>query len=392
MTPFTCRFTAGFVILALTACATPTPQELASRADRLAQRSLIVDTHIDVPYRIQRRPVDVGQATPDGEFDYPRAVAGGLNAPFMSIYTPAREEDNGNAYAFAQSSLDVVTRLAEQHPDKFAIATCARDLIKQQRSGLISLPLGMENGGPIDNKISNLQHFFDRGIRYITLAHSKSNHISDSSYDDHVRWQGLSPFGQTLITEMNRLGIMIDVSHISDDAFWQVLELSAVPVIASHSSLRHFTPDFHRNMSDAMVQALGEAGGVVQINFGSSFIHQAAREWSNQRTANVQAYAEEHGYEVGDEEITRYLDAYREAHPYPYADLDHVLDHIDRAVSLAGIDGVGIGSDYDGVGNTLPNGLKDDLSGEDTIILPAVGRNGRQAQGLPLLVPFEAAP
>lgn len=331
----------------------------SERANRIAQQNLIIDTHIDVPYRLHRDPADVSQATDGGEFDYPRARSGGLNAPFMSIYIPASVDEAGDAFSFAEQAIDLVTGITTAHPDKFAIATCAADVVAQQRQGLISLPMGMENGGPIEGKLANAAHFFERGIRYITLAHSKSNHISDSSYDDNEAWLGLSPFGQQLVGEMNRLGIMIDVSHITDQAFWQVLALSQTPVIASHSSLRHFTPGFHRNMTDAMVRAMAAKGGVIQINYGSAFLTKAARDWSDQRTAAALAFAEANGLESGDPQLTDFLDTYREDHPYPFATLDDVLDHIDRAVELAGIDAVGLGSDYDGVGDSLPTDLKD---------------------------------
>lgn len=182
------------------------------------------------------------QATADGDFDYPRAVQGGLNAPFMSIYVPASLDNSKASIQLANTLIDTVEAIVARAPDKFAIATTVADVRKQFTQGLISLPLGMENGSPIQGDLANLQHFYDRGIRYITLAHSQSNHISDSSYDIRKRWQGLSPFGKTLINQMNNLGMLIDISHVSDQAFCQVIELSRAPVIASHSSIRFFTP------------------------------------------------------------------------------------------------------------------------------------------------------
>ena len=339
--------------LALAGCAT------VDRPQQLAERFLIVDTHIDVPYRLNLNPDDVSQATESGDFDYPRAVAGGLDAPFMSIYIPASVDAAGGAVELADELIDMVEGIVEAAPDKFAVATCTADVDRIKASGRIALPLGMENGGPVAGDFANLRHFRERGIRYITLAHSKANHISDSSYDDFERWQGLSPFGKTLIAEMNRLGVMIDVSHVSDRAFWQVLDLTEAPVLATHSSLRHFTPGFHRNMSDEMVSALGANGGVIQINFGSSFLTEVAQAYGTDTRKAVLAYAFENQLEEDDPRIAEFLKAYREEHPYPYATLDEVLDHIDRAVALAGIDSVGIGSDYDGVGDSLPTGLKD---------------------------------
>ncbi len=349
-------------LLPLAAACTSTPpadEDPAAEAQRLAQQYLIVDTHIDVPYRTYRQPADISQSATDGQFDYPRALAGGLNAAFMSIYVPPAIDEAGHAFSFAEASIDGVESVAAAHPQKFAIATCTADVQAQFSNSLVSLPMGMENGGPIAGKISNLEHFYKRGIRYITLAHSKSNHISDSSYDPNERWQGLSAFGKTLIGDMNRLGVMVDVSHITDRAFWQVIELSKAPVIASHSSLRHFTPGFHRNMSDDMVAALAANGGVIQINFGSSFLTGAARDYSNARTEALRAYQLARHLPDGDPALRAFMVTYTRQNPYPFAALDDVLDHIDRAVQLAGIDAVGIGSDYDGVGDTLPVGLKD---------------------------------
>ena len=152
---------------------------------------------------------------------------------------------------------------------------------------------------------------------------------------------------------------MVDVSHLSDRAFWQVLELSATPVVATHSSLRHFTPGFQRNLSDDMVRALAANGGVVQINFGSGFVTAAARRWSNRYAAAAQAYAAAQGIGADSEKMRAFSEQYRASLPYPYATTSHVLDHIDRVVQLVGIDHVGLGSDFDGVGDSLPIGLKD---------------------------------
>ena len=341
------------VILALAGCGE------ADRAGRLAERFLIVDTHIDVPHRLFREEADVSQATESGDFDYPRARAGGLDAAFMSIYIPAEVDAAGNAYERANQLIDRVEAIAAGAPGKFAVATCSADIGRIRASGRIALPLGMENGGPIAGDFANLRHFRARGIRYVTLAHSRANHISDSSYDDFERWQGLSPFGRELIGEMNRQGMMIDVSHLSDRAFWQVLERTATPVLATHSSLRHFTPGFHRNMSDEMVAALGANGGVIQINFGSSFLTRAAQDHATARSKALLAFSFNNQLQPDDPRIAEFGDSYRETNPYPFATTDDVLDHIDRAVALAGVESVGIGSDYDGVGDSLPGGLKD---------------------------------
>jgi membrane dipeptidase len=302
--------------------------EGGSAVQTLTQQLLLVDTHIDVPYRLHDEWEDVSQATADGDFDYPRAVAGGLDAMFMSIYIPADVDARGEATDFANALIDSVEKIVTTAPDKFAIATCAADIEQIKANGMIAMPLGMENGGPIAGNFDTLAEFRDRGIRYVTLAHSKSNHISDSSYDLNEQWQGLSDFGKKLIPVMNRQGVMVDVSHVSDRAFWQILELTETPIIASHSSLRHF-------------------------------LTAAARDYANASQQAFLRFRAEQQLAPDDPRLKEFVSRYREENPYPYATLDDVLDHIDRAVELAGIDHVGIGSDYDGVGDSLPVDLKD---------------------------------
>ncbi len=350
--------------LVLAACGTETPEsppDLAAEAERIAAESIIVDGHIDVPYRLVAEFEDVTVATEGGDFDYPRAVQGHLNAPFMSIYTPASMEAEGKSKEVADELIDIVEGIVETAPDKFAIATSVADVRAQFEAGLISLPLGMENGSPIEGSLENLEYFYDRGVRYITLAHSLSNHVSDSSYDENRQWNGLSEFGAELIGEINRIGIMIDISHVSDEAFWQVMDLSAVPVIASHSSARHFTPGWERNMSDDMIVRLAEGGGVIMINYGSAFLTDKAREYGNRRRAAFMEMRDAYPDVHTDELRKTSREQFEAEHgPYPYATLDDVLDHIDHVVELTGsVDAIGIGSDYDGVGDSLPEGLKD---------------------------------
>ena len=327
------------------------------QATEIAQDTIIVDGHIDVPYRLQEKWVDVSQATDGGDFDYPRAVAGGLNAPFMSIYVPASLDDSDESTKLAHQLIDYVERIVDESPDKFAIARSVEDVESQFDAGLISLPMGMENGSPLQGDMANLHAFYNRGVRYITLAHSQANHISDSSYDVRRKWRGLSPFGQLLVTEMNKVGMLIDISHVSDDAFYQVMELTRTPVIASHSSLRRFTPGFERNMDDEMLRALARNGGVIMINFGSGFVTREAQQYRLKYNQARKAFTAVNGN--SDAALARFDSEYKSQHPYPYSTLEDVLNHIDYVVKLIGIDYVGIGSDYDGVGDSLPTGLKD---------------------------------
>ena len=336
-----------------TACQNPSDQALRKQARILAKKYIILDGHIDVPYRIKISNENVAQRTFRGDFDYYRAKKGGLDAPFMSIFVPAFfQNKNGRARRFADVLIKAVEKLAQQNPQKFAIATSPKEIEANFRKGIISLPLGMENGAPLEGSLDNLRFFYRRGVRYITLTHGKDNHICDSSTDPRRTWKGLSPFGKKVVQEMNRLGMMVDVSHISDDTFYQIMTLSKAPVIASHSSCRHFTPGFHRNMSDAMIKTLAKKGGVIQISFGAMFLNQRSAD-SYTKISQIRANLSLNIYQ-------RRAAARAQAQKVPLtAHISEVVQHIDHVVKLVGIDHVGLGSDFDGVGPALPEGLKD---------------------------------
>ncbi len=341
-----------------TLAAAPTDEALLLRAQRLAQDALLVDTHIDVPYRLGENWADVTSATADGDFDHPRAVAGGLDVAFMSIYTPAALEASGGGAQLAHQLIDSVEALSARAPKAFALVRSTADVRRLAAPGRVLLALGMENGSPIEGKLENLRRFHARGVRYVTLAHGESNHISDSSYDEKRPWDGLSPFGVEVVREMNRLGMMVDVSHLSDAAIRDVLEASTSPVIASHSSARRFTPDWERNLGDELIRAIASGGGVVQINFGSSFISARANAWTLAEHAARDVYQMANGLADDSEAISAFTEKYTVEHPFPFATIAEVADHYDHIVKLVGIDHVGIGSDFDGVGPSLPIGLK----------------------------------
>ena len=333
-------------------------------AEQIAQDSLILDSHIDVPYRLWRQhleglEIDDISGSTDGDFDFIRARKGGLNVPFFSIYLPASTQEDGTSHQMANELIDMVEDIVTLHPEKFILINSVADLGSITKKNIVGIALGMENGAPIQGDLSRVQYYFDRGIRYITLTHSKTNHISDSSYDENIQWHGLSEFGKNLIEEMNKVGIMVDISHVNDEAFYQAIELSQVPVIASHSSLRYFTPGFERNVDDAMLSKLAEKGGVIQINFGSSFISSRPRDYLVTMNSFLESRLGQNLEEVSEQDIRETRSEFIANNPYPYASLDEVLDHFDRVLQLVGIDHIGIGSDYDGVGDTLPIGLKD---------------------------------
>lgn len=361
------------VAILAVACAEKKPvdrmsdEELRAFADELAHKYVITDGHVDLPYRLkmnkfmlEREYMGIPIKTDEGDFDYERAKKGGLDAPFMSIYIPSSyqlQPDMGKA--LADSLINMIRGIAENIPDKFAMAGSVEEVQQNFSKGLISLPLGMENGAPVGNDINNVKYFYDRGIRYITLTHGKDNQICDSSYDTLHTWNGLSPFGREVVAEMNRVGIMVDISHVDDSTFYQVMKLTKAPVIASHSSCRKFTPGFQRNMSDEMIRELGKNGGVIQINFGSSFLDSAVVKQNNANRNKLREILAEKKLDFGDSLAKPVIEEFRKANPSLYADVETVANHIDHVVKLAGIDHVGLGSDFDGVGDSLPTGLKD---------------------------------
>jgi len=346
---------------------TSNDDQLRTRANDLAQQFVLADTHVDLPYRLkikhfrlEREYMGIPVSTTEGDFDFERAKKGGLDAPFMSIYIPSdyqQKPDNGKA--LADSLIDMIEGIVNAHPDKFALARTPSEIEENSKAGKISLPMGMENGAPIGNDVNNVKYFFDSGIRYITLTHGKQNQICDSSYDTLNRsWKGLSPFGEKVVAEMNRVGMMVDISHVSDSAFYDVVKISKAPVIASHSSCRYFTPGFERNMSDDMIKALAKNGGVIQINFGASFLDSLARV-NSKVLDSLEKTLQAKGLTSKDSAAQPIIDQFAKNHSDLYSDVERVADHIDHVVKLVGIDHVGIGSDYDGVGDSLPLGLKD---------------------------------
>ena len=294
-------------------------------AQELAKEMIIIDTHLDTPIQLYMQQDKNGSyeditKKSSLHFDFDRAVSGGLNVPFFVIFTPPSAEEKGTAFEMAKDLIEILEDIMNKNPGKFRLVKSPEEITNEKN--IMQVVYGMENGAPIESKLSNIKLFSDMGVNYITLAHSKSNHISDSSYDENKNWGGLSPFGRKVVAEMNKQGVMIDISHVSDAAFYEVLKLTKTPVIASHSSLRHFVPGFERNVSDDMLRGLAKNGGVIQICFGSEFI------------------------------------AEKKKYPNLVVTVKDVADHIDRVKELVGIDHVGIGSDYDGWRN-FPVGLED---------------------------------
>ena len=359
-----------FILFYFVACSpkeTPkTDEELKKLANELAHKYIITDGHVDLPYRLitkgfrfEKEFVGIPISSPVGDFDYERAKKGGLDAPFMSIYIPSYLQKTGGAKAYADTLINMIEGITKLHPDKFAFAGTPAEVEANFQKGIISLPMGMENGAPVENDLKNIAYFYQRGIRYITLTHALDNQICDSSYDTTRTWNGLSPFGIEVVKEMNRVGMMVDISHVSDSTFYQVMRLSKVPCIASHSSCRSFTPDFIRNMSDDMIKLLAKNGGVIQINFGSDFLDAEINRQNKKLDAKLDSLLKIKALKPADEAAKPIIEQFAKDNPSLFTTVEKVADHIDHVVQIAGIDYVGLGSDYDGVGDTLPTGLKD---------------------------------
>lgn len=339
------------------------PPDYKALSEELAKKFIITDGHIDLPYKLAEEGYMASGELPnlsgsiDGNFDFAKASQGGLNAPFMSIYIPASlQNTSGASKTMADDLISMVEQIATTFPKHFTLASSPAHVQRNFENGLISLPMGMENGSGIEDNLENVKYFFDRGIRYVTLTHSKDNLICDSSYDPSRTWNGLSPFGREVVKEMNAQGIMVDISHVSDSTFYQVMAMTDIPCIASHSSVRKFTPGFERNMSDDMIRKLAANKGVIQINFGSTFLLNKSRlKYDTLKEVKKEFMAQNAG--ASDSTWSVYENEWMETNDF-FADVKDAADHIDHVVNLVGIDYVGFGSDYDGVGNSLPTRLK----------------------------------
>lgn len=337
---------------------------LKSKAIKLTQKYILADGHVDLPFRLkvkkfrlEKEFVGIPIESKEGDFDFKRAQKGGLDAPFMSIYIPSNYDSKG-AKALADSLITMVNYIANENPSYFGIVKSPREIKENSKKGIISLPMGMENGSPI-SQIQDIQAYRNKGISYITLTHAKDNHICDSSYDTTKTWDGLSEFGEKVVMEMAKSGILIDISHVSDATFYDVIKIAPVPIIASHSSSRFFTPGFQRNMSDEMIVELGKKDGVIMVNFGSTFLDGNVAKLRAESQKEIKALLESNNIDPKSIEAEKVVEDYYKSNPRVYSDVNMVANHIDRIVKLAGINHVGIGSDFDGVGDSLPTGLKD---------------------------------
>ena len=331
------------------------------KAVKYSKDFIIADGHIDLPFRLNKegllfeKSINLNNET-SGNFDIPKAKRGGLDCPFMAIYIPSEKLEN-QAYKFANSLINLVENIINSNKN-LSFANSPADVFKNFNNNKISLPMGMENGSALGSELNNLKYFFSRGIRYITLTHAKNNQICDSSYDSERKWNGLSDFGKLLINEMNNIGMMIDVSHVSDETFFDIIKITQKPIIASHSSPRALTPGFERNLNDEMIELIAQNEGVVLINFGSAFVNSRSNKMFCEIQNTVETWRVKNNFKIEDKKVEEYKNLLIKK-MNPFADIEDVLDAIDHVNNLVGDDYIGFGSDYDGLGNTLPNNLKD---------------------------------
>lgn len=318
----------------------------------------VLDSHCDTPSQILRLR-DMSVDNSHAHVDFPKLKRGGVDGAFFALYVPAAL-DQVSAFNHAERLLDATKLAVMENGDKAAFASSASQALANKEAGKFSVFLGLENGSPIGRNLDILKYFYDNGIRYVTLCHSADNDICDSCASTDKRWGGLSPFGREVVAEMNRLGILVDVSHVSDDAFYDVLECSDSPVVATHSCCRALA-DHPRNMTDDMIKALAARGGVIQINFYPLFIDGAFRSILSSsgicgRGERVEA--EFIADPSNPDKRTAWNAVQDELMALPRPSYKRIVDHIDHAVSLAGIDHVGLGSDFDGI-EVTPQGLED---------------------------------
>ena len=320
----------------------------------------VLDSHCDTPSQILRLR-DLTIDNDHAHVDFPKLEKGRVDGAFFALYVPAKYDADPDAgFAYARMLLDGVRNCVRRNPYAAAFSISRSQAIKNKEDGLFSIFLGLENGSPIGHDMERLSWFYEAGVRYMTLCHSGNNQICDSCAPASGRWDGLSPFGREVIREMNRIGMLVDVSHVSDASFDDVLECSVKPVAATHSCCRALA-DHPRNMTDDMIRRLADAGGVMQINFYPMFIdaefrHVLSCSGINEKGEKIESeFIADPGNQERRAAWNRIQD---ELQSLPRPSFRKIADHIDHAVEIAGIDHVGIGSDFDGI-EVTPAGLED---------------------------------
>ena len=338
-------------------------QTVSDRAARLHREAIVVDLHIDTPQRMLDFGVDLARRDTKGHVDLPRMREGGLDAAFFAIYVDMDRYPGDAATRRALRLIDSVYAQVERDPDQFMLAVSAADIRTAHRQGKVAVLMGMEGGTPIADDLGLLRDFYRLGVRYMTLTHGLGNNWVDSSTDP-PRHNGLTEFGKDVVREMNRLGMLVDISHVSDKAFYDALEVSRAPLIASHSSARVLT-NVPRNMTDDMIRALAAKGGVVHVNYYAEFLDQnyanararllADPEMQARSRALREQFRDDDRTQPGFEAQMQLFQEY--AARLPQVSWERIVDHIDHMVKLVGAGHVGLGSDFDGA--NMPEGMDD---------------------------------
>ena len=334
--------------------------DISERAHKLHFSSIVLDTHDDTTQHLFSKDYDLGKRNPDVHVDIPRMHEGGMNAIFFSIWIDGRVT-GAPAVQKALDQIDAVRENVRKYSKDMALARTADDVRRAHAQGKIAALMGVEGGHMIGNDIRVLRIFADLGVRYMTLTHFYNDEWADSSTDKPAH-NGLTDFGKDVVREMNRQGIMVDISHVSDKTFYDALEVSKAPLLASHSSCRALC-NHVRDMSDDMIKALAAKGGVIQINYEKSFIDQAYKDAYDKVAGGVVEHISEVTKSCNNDEacISRELAKQQQQltaeGKLPHVSWERIIDHIDHAVKLVGADHVGLGSDFDGA--DMPDGLED---------------------------------
>jgi membrane dipeptidase len=332
---------------------------MASAARQLHDRAIVVDGHADTPQRLIDKRFDLGVRHADGNVDLPRMREGGLDAIFFSIWMPGTVT-GPPAVKRALVQIEAVREAARTHPNDLLLATTADDVRRAAAEHKVAALMGIEGGHIINNDLDVLRRYASLGARYLTLTHVYNTDWADAATPSKPRHNGLTPFGKDVVRELNRLGMMVDVSHVSDKTFADVLEVSTAPVIASHSSCRVFS-NSPRNMTDDMMRALARNGGIIMINYNASFLSEEYRvaPRGKQYTELLRAAQKTCGGNQACRTMAteRVNQAAMQSGLLPKVTWEKIVEHIDHAVKVAGVDHVGLGSDFDGA--TMPLGMED---------------------------------
>ncbi len=335
------------------------PVKVTEEALKIHREVILVDGHNDLPWQFREKSdlsfhkIDIAKPQKEVHTDIPRLKQGGVGAQFWAAYVPADTRKKGTAVKATLEQIDVIHRMVRKYPDTFAMAYSVEDILRIRKEGKIASLIGVEGGHSIDNSLGVLRTFYQLGVRYMTLTHSETLDWADSATDE-AKHKGMTEFGEQVVREMNRLGMLVDISHVSADTMRHVLRVTKAPVIASHSSAFALA-EHSRNVPDDVLKLVAKNGGVVMVNFYPGFLTPEAMRMSREM---YKKYRELKAMYPDPKDLQLALEQWRKENPMPVTTIHHVVDHIDHIVKVAGVDHVGLGSDFDGI-NSVPKQLED---------------------------------